>query len=1271
MKRLTQTLSVALVLVISWFPHPAGAAEQAAGPAWVAVGADNAQTPIGVSAAPATGLSQDVALSLPGVLKSPVKGGDGERYIQLSVPGCGGTAEKVGAPVLPFKGFFLEIPYGVTVSVELLKAETVSLGVGDKVYPRQPPKYDDGRPDPPFTIDAEAYAQNRFYPASPVVVGEPGFIRGRRVVFVQAFPLRYNPVTGELQAFPSLALRLTFEGAVDPAGEIRKRRLATEASELLARQLVLNCVPTPPGTALRASEAADGEPVPEVALSGGDGADYLIIVPDALYDEVLPLADWKRRKGFLTRVLKMSEIGTTAADIKNTIQNAYETWTPAPSYVLLVGDSDEVPPEIVFILGFGFITCPTDHSFACVDGTDYYPDLTIGRLPVQTTTECANVIGKVLAYDRNPPIDTWYEAFLSAGFFQDDGDDGEAERWFMEDSAHVTSFLSGVGMTTHTAWCTNSGAHEHYYYNSSGYPHRFPPPPEVPSWVVSLWTDSTSATAAITSTINAGVGLVLHRDHGNYWHWALPPYELSDVAGLANGAKTPVVLSINCLSGGFTYDGGDCFCEAFLKKSPGGCVGIAGATLSGESNYNTVFTHGIFTGLWETYDPTYTDATYPRTWRPAGALALAKYYVLTYMGATLHTEKAFRMYHWFGDPEMRLRTLSPQTLSVIYPSSVAYGVPVDVTVTVQQGGSPAEGARVAISNDATSELWSGLTDPAGSITFSGITLSAQDDYDVVATAHNATPHEGTLTATSSSAGSIHLDKDAYSASSTIEITVVDADLVSAGTQDVTIETSVGGDEETVTLSETPADSGLFAGTIPTGSGTPTLGDDILQVADGETVTATYEDLDNGSGNPATAEDTATVDGVPPVISNVQVVEVTGNWATVSFETDTPTTGRVRCGETCGGPYPFVGEDPNLSTAHTIRVSGLQSETTYAFVVDAWDAADNLTTDDNSGACHPLTTIYQKDYFTEWFESGDNDLAYHYVTFTPDESPDFYSVCWDIAAEFHTDPNGGTVLAMEDNWYEQLSLSGGAKIWLYGLSSGTFHLGSNGYVTGFYPDVNPTEYPAEHFGLPRISCLFDDLDPSAGGTVSWKQLGDRVAVTFEDVPEAGTANSNSFQFELFFDGRIRLTWLGIDATDGLVGLSKGEGIPEDFLESDMSAYAYCLPRRTLTVSIVNPTMGTVELDPIPEDPENPEYIEGTEVTLEAVVIDDDEFSRWVIYDPNFPGDDNYATEDFNNPISLVMDADWEVTAIFKCGSAKAFFPLAVCGLMSIVFLRRWR
>jgi len=198
-----------------------------------------------------------------------------------------------------------------------------------------------------------------------------------------------------------------------------------------------------------------------------------------------------------------------------------------------------------------------------------------------------------------------------------------------------------------------------------------------------------------------------------------------------------------------------------------------------------------------------------------------------------------------------------------------------------------------------------------------------------------------------------------------------------------------------------------------------------------------------------------------------------------------------------------------------------------------------------------------DYFTELFDTSTNDLAFRSFTFTPDGSTNFYSVCQQPATSFPTDPTGGTTVTLTDDSFVQVTLAVADKVALYNRRTNVFFIGSNGYLTLGASDTSYSPSLDTHFSLSRISGLFRDMNPSLGGTISWRRMTNRVAVTFSAVPEYGTAsNTNSFQFELFFDGRIRLTYLALKTTDGLVGLSAGQATPPGMVESDFSAYDTC-------------------------------------------------------------------------------------------------------------------
>jgi len=135
---------------------------------------------------------------------------------------------------------------------------------------------------------------------------------------------------------------------------------------------------------------------------------------------------------------------------------------------------------------------------------------------------------------------------------------------------------------------------------------------------------------------------------------------------------------------------------------------------------------------------------------------------------------------------------------------------------------------------------------------------------------------------------------------------------------------------------------------------------------------------------------------------------------------------------------------------------------------------------------------------------------------------YYSVCRESVSAFPTDPQGGTPVTPGDDGFTQVTVAGGSRVGVYGTNAAAFFIGSNGYLTFGQGDNANVESLAAHYNRPRVSALFDDLDPTSGGAVSWKQLSDRVAVTYLNVPEYQRTNGNSFQIELFFDGTLRLT-----------------------------------------------------------------------------------------------------------------------------------------------------
>ena len=205
----------------------------------------------------------------------------------------------------------------------------------------------------------------------------------------------------------------------------------------------------------------------------------------------------------------------------------------------------------------------------------------------------------------------------------------------------------------------------------------------------------------------------------------------------------------------------------------------------------------------------------------------------------------------------------------------------------------------------------------------------------------------------------------------------------------------------------------------------------------------------------------------------------------------------------------------------------------------------------------FTTISQRDYFTQSFQSGGGfDLANRTLYFVPDGSGNYYHACSATASSLPTDPNGGTTLSLSDDGSQSVSI-GTSRVTLFGVQYGSFWIGANGHLTFNSADTTWQFTLESHFNQPRISPLMDDLTPPTGA-VSWKQLADRVAVTWKNMQEWQAGGSSTFQVELFYNGEIHITWLGITSSNPIVGLSPGGGVPTDYTASDLSAYGACAP-----------------------------------------------------------------------------------------------------------------
>ncbi|MCL4788922.1 MAG: M36 family metallopeptidase, partial [Verrucomicrobia bacterium] len=206
---------------------------------------------------------------------------------------------------------------------------------------------------------------------------------------------------------------------------------------------------------------------------------------------------------------------------------------------------------------------------------------------------------------------------------------------------------------------------------------------------------------------------------------------------------------------------------------------------------------------------------------------------------------------------------------------------------------------------------------------------------------------------------------------------------------------------------------------------------------------------------------------------------------------------------------------------------------------------------------------------EDFDSGGGfDLDYQSLTFTP-EGAGSYRVCRDPVSSFPVSTLLATTLSLPPDGHAQITLSGGQQVPFFGVAYSKVYVAEDGSLTFATPVEEGFELE-DHFVQPRVSALFRNLDTAAASRISWQQLPDRFVVTWDKVRSAGVNLTNRFQAELFFDGVIRLTYLDVQTSLAIVGLSSGGGLPAGFVEADFSGLSDC---NLLPITVTLPAAAT--------------------------------------------------------------------------------------------------
>lgn len=345
---------------------------------------------------------------------------------------------------------------------------------------------------------------------------------------------------------------------------------------------------------------------------------------------------WKNAKGISTEVVFLDETGFTSIDIKNYILNAYNTWENPPDYILLVGDVDS--PYTLPSFYISSANDVTDLPYTLLEGDDYFPEMLIGRLSVDSPVELMTMVDKILTYEKTPYMDdtSWFKsALLLAGNY-------------------ASSPPIPITPVEVTKWLRDKMLNYGYtniveiYYPPNHY-----------------------AQTEIVAAIYDGVGFVTYRGWGDAHGWHYPHFKREDIDDLNNGPQLPVITSIVCNTGDFANSVDPCFGEQWLRigfpNYPRGAVAFVGPSdLHTSTRYNNAIFSGFYAGLLDEDIFTFGTAVL------RGKLELFNNFPLN-QDPGGEVEFYFHIYNILGDPSLTMWTTVPEVINYDLPDEISIG----------------------------------------------------------------------------------------------------------------------------------------------------------------------------------------------------------------------------------------------------------------------------------------------------------------------------------------------------------------------------------------------------------------------------------------------------------------------------------------------------------------------------------------------------------------------------------------------------------------------
>jgi hypothetical protein len=408
-------------------------------------------------------------------------------------------------------------------------------------------------------------------------------------------------------------------------------------------------------------------------------ADLVIITHEDFYSEAMRLKSLHENlftdDRHLTEVVKIQDVFDEfsgglydATAIRDFLKYAFDHWQKPPGYVLLFGDGDHDPKNILDNTDKNWIPTyqtteyddignrTTDHWFTYVSGNDAVMDMAIGRIPSRSPQQAKDYVDKVVAYLDPSQADFghWRNTLL---FVADDdivkGIPSGADRIHITDTEDLSKNYTPQEFDIRKLYLTEY--------------------PGVQSASIS-GIRKPSATEALLRQINGGALIVNYVGHGAPLIWSderVLNYA-TDFYKIQNGPRQALWVTATCDFGRFDNPKEQSFAEEILLAPGRGAIAMLATTRLVYAGNNAAINKEYYFRLFSSGGVT-------------APIGLALMQARARLRATTNDEK----FHILADPAIRL-TMPRQTAQVtsIEPDTITALSVMTVRGTIQRNGAP-------------------------------------------------------------------------------------------------------------------------------------------------------------------------------------------------------------------------------------------------------------------------------------------------------------------------------------------------------------------------------------------------------------------------------------------------------------------------------------------------------------------------------------------------------------------------------------------------------